>query len=687
MKDYRTNMKVRLLLTFLAVFLTGLTRTGADESKWISIGRLHDWYSSAGCEIETGRRHQTSDQQDGLRFNAQFRDQDVKAAKGLWIGVKNYTDPLANNKVFNYKVVHCGPRVLDDQSEYMPQSFRLYGRFDKPTVVVDGIVSSKIQYMDAVDEVVDNMEADRMLETIVNTSVGITMTRKTYAYSNPGYDNIFIHEYTFKNTGIINKSGTVNQQDLEGVFFYWQFRMAMTKEACTYGENGWMPQNATWGANTVLKVLGQDPAANDPFRCFYAWSGKHSKTNFNSIGAPYATGDGHLGAPQYMGVVTLHADKSVSDPSNDPYQPATTNFIRSDDPLCSDNDQFNDAKMALEYGRMSFGHPETQLADMVGDGFADIDNGGFSQELGYGPYDIPFGDSIKIVVAEGVNGLARDMCYEIGSKWLNNEAPFRLPDGNTTSNADEYKNSWVYTGVDSLMQSFERISQIFSGEKAITIPPPPPTYFEVKSGGDRIILTWSSESESHANFKGYRVYRAVHIPDTTYELVFECGAGTDNPTIVNTYDDIKAQRGLNYYYYVTAFDDGSSNVFEPGVPMESSKFYTMTQEPAYLRRPAGNSLEAIRIVPNPYNIKAKNLQYGESGPDRIMFYNLPPVCTIKIYTVRGDLIKTIEHTDTSGDESWNSITESRQIVVSGVYVVYFETPNGESITKKLVVIR
>jgi hypothetical protein len=90
-----------------------------------------------------------------------------------------------------------------------------------------------------------------------------------------------------------------------------------------------------------------------------------------------------------------------------------------------------------------------------------------------------------------------------------------------------------------------------------------------------------------------------------------------------------------------------------------------------LRRKAGDNLDAIRIVPNPFNIKAKDLQYtGE--PDKIMFLNIPAYCTIRIYTERGDLIKTIEHTDGSGDEAWNSVTSSRQVIVSGIYIVHFE---------------
>ncbi|MFQ5772482.1 MAG: hypothetical protein ACE5HX_18240, partial [bacterium] len=71
----------------------------------------------------------------------------------------------------------------------------------------------------------------------------------------------------------------------------------------------------------------------------------------------------------------------------------------------------------------------------------------------------------------------------------------------------------------------------------------------------------------------------------------------------------------------------------------------------------------------------------------LAFFGLPPKCTIKIFTERGDLVETIEHIDGTGDEFWNSITSSRQVIVSGIYIAYFEAPDGESTTRKIIIIR
>jgi hypothetical protein len=110
--------------------------------------------------------------------------------------------------------------------------------------------------------------------------------------------------------------------------------------------------------------------------------------------------------------------------------------------------------------------------------------------------------------------------------------------------------------------------------------------------------------------------------------------------------------------------------------------------------PASTDLSQIRVVPNPCHLGAQEgIQYT-GAPDKINFVNLPEICTIKIYNFNGDLLNVIEHTNGSGDEAWQDITRkyylttsSQQDVVSGVYIAYIETPNGESTTVKFIIVR
>ena len=68
-----------------------------------------------------------------------------------------------------------------------------------------------------------------------------------------------------------------------------------------------------------------------------------------------------------------------------------------------------------------------------------------------------------------------------------------------------------------------------------------------------------------------------------------------------------------------------------------------------------------------------------------MFINIPPVCTIKIYTMSGDLVATVEHTNGTSEEPWNQITDARQLIYTGVYLYVVESDMGDKIGKFVIV--
>ena len=259
------------------------------------------------------------------------------------------------------------------------------------------------------------------------------------------------------------------------------------------------------------------------------------------------------------------------------------------------------------------------------------------------------------------------------------------------------------TGHDSISAVAMAATWAYENNYDVPQAPPPPS-IEVLSMSDQIRVSWGSESEAAADFSGYRVYRArgqwfPGIPEYEYEflggwdLIFECGGNSGNP-VVYIYDDTEAQRGISYYYYVVAFDDGTDNGNDydgqPVGSLTSSMFANMTTQPVSLTRPAG-TLETVAIVPNPYNISASQLQFT-GDLNKIMFFGLPEQCTIRIFTESGDLVKTIEHLG-SGDEPWGKVefewqtTDDGQLVVSGIYIAHIETPDGKSVIKKFVVVR
>ncbi len=682
----------------------------ARTIRWLRVGDLHSWYMNLGAEIEIGRTSSANEQLDGLRWEALYRYQDTEVAKGLWIGSTNYEEHL-NTNIYTNKVIGVGPRSAPTD-QFLPYEFKMIGRFNAPLVIVDGEAATENRLNDVVDEVDPNLVPDRMIVNKLHTSMGVSVTRKMMAFSQQNHDDYFIYDYVFKNTGIVDLDGTVVERTLTDVMFFFQYRYGFGLEAFRCVGCGWAPNNSiTWGYNTVNQVIGQDPSASDfEMRAQYSWYGKHSASPFASLGAPWRNGDGHMAAPQFAGVATIHADTAPGNTADDLNQPTTTFHIGSDRGPQANN-QFDANLMTRKYNAMTAGHSEPSHAELVGDGFADrfsaSEFGGYAQGQGFGPYTLAPGDSIHIVLAEGVKGINRTRNFDVGAQWIRGlagtQTEFEMPDGTIGTDANAFKDAWFWTGEDSIKQTFRLAIDNYNSNYNIPQAPPPPRIFEVQSGGDQIILSWADNATSWPNFNGYRVYRAIGRPDTTYEKIFEC----DLSNLVHEYRDRSVpgsalQPSKDVYYYVQSVDDGSTNDVKPGEPLASSKFYTMTNKPAELLTPAAEVLSAVRVVPNPYDIRSRSLQFGTEPAqrDQISFFGLPPECTIKIYTERGDLIDTIIHDNGSGTERWQSLTSSDQTIVSGVYIAHFEVPRdltdvdgnvqfraGDSITRKFIVIR
>ncbi len=680
MKLKNNIKKLSIILLVGLIFIPGKTRAQYNN-KWMTVGSFQDWYSEIGCEIEEGF---VKNQQYGGQWPAIHPQQDSKAARGLWIGATNFTDE--KGATWGNKVVHVGPRVTGT-GEFFPQKFQLISKFDLPQVSVDG--NPSINNPIEVDAVDPTIKPDLEIDNIVNTQLGLTMHRKIYQFSSPGNDNYMIYDYTFTNTGNTNGDSKIElpNNTLTGVYFYWQYRNAMNRES--FSEFG---NQVQWGYNTMNDARGdgqqniaqyKDPP-DQLFRAQWSYNGHYIFfTQYDNIGGPLwfaATyvpkGDtvGRLSAIQYYGVVTLHADKSAEDTTDDIGQPSTTNFIGSDDLYESNNDSFNEVKMQNEYTAiMASGHsprhawvvqPDGKFDQPTGDpaSVTQVKSGGASFGNGYGPYTFKPGESVHIVMAEAIAGLSREAATRIGIQYKK---------GIINAKA---KNDSVFTGQDSLFQTFGRAMANYNSGYNITEPPLPPKTFNITSGGDKISLSWDTYQASDPNLKGFNIYRATGQYDSAYTLIKQASPSD------KSFDDTSPIRGLSYYYYVTSVGNNG---------LESSEYFTQSYDPATLKRPAGTSMDQIRVVPNPFNISAdKTLGFGDQQSNRLAFFNIPGQCTIRIFTEIGELIYTINHTDGSGDAYWDSVTSSQQLVVSGVYIAVIDNnATGERKIIKFVVIR
>ncbi|UCD64646.1 MAG: hypothetical protein JSW34_04205 [Candidatus Zixiibacteriota bacterium] len=157
---------------------------------------------------------------------------------------------------------------------------------------------------------------------------------------------------------------------------------------------------------------------------------------------------------------------------------------------------------------------------------------------------------------------------------------------------------------------------------------------------------------------------------------------------------------IPHWVNVTAFDFGDATT---GVrPLESALGVgAKSAYPLGTFETTAESRASVYVYPNPYRIDAGYRDEGFEGrteddrPDyrvrAIHFRNLPPRCSISIYSLDGDLVRRLEHDmdpsdPNSSHDTWNLITRNTQMVVSGLYYWVVEAEDGSTQMGKLVII-
>jgi hypothetical protein len=96
------------------------------------------------------------------------------------------------------------------------------------------------------------------------------------------------------------------------------------------------------------------------------------------------------------------------------------------------------------------------------------------------------------------------------------------------------------------------------------------------------------------------------------------------------------------------------------------------------------NLEQVLAVPNPFRASEA---WDQAAQNEIHFINLPKVATIKIFTVSGDLVRTLSHNDSIRDfERWDLKSGAGQPVASGIYLYRVESA-AYAFQNRLIIIR
>ena len=257
----------------------------------------------------------------------------------------------------------------------------------------------------------------------------------------------------------------------------------------------------------------------------------------------------------------------------------------------------------------------------------------------------------------------------------------------------------LFTVIDGLRGYFQNYEE--TGSFQIPVIPKPKV--SATAGDRKVILSWDDSldvhyinefiSDPHNDLEGYIIYRTTDpfLKSWTALDTIPMQYKSDSIVTKNAYqyvDSSDVYNGFTHYYSVCAYRYSQFGDIEETIKL-SSVDNVATQENAVELNPTTapvqnkDNMDKIRVVPNPYVVSAQwdrkrlgNTVYGE--PIRnIAFTNLPAQCTIKIFTVDGDLIKTIEHNNSTGREEWNLLTKERRPIVSGVYFYHIKSKLGE----------
>lgn len=575
----------------------------------------------------------------------------------------------------------------------------------------------------------DPLLPEERTEAVFNTTVGVTVSRRTYAWSYPGYSDFIIYDYIFKNTGRIVSvlaAGEVPnpeefQQQLNELYIAFHSATSVsTKSQINFyadllcvqaGAFGWQPPYHDFyhvdDDGTLLYSTNYNGGKEPP--PFYDCPRKDNELWKQKFGP-------ELHSPAAFGWLMLHADPGKAGPRANP----------APDILRIDNHKGN----LVPPPDLEFFKPNEKSSKEY---FDWITTGTLQEGLGnngdrmnlftktFGPFALAPGDSVRIVLAE----IAGVMDYH---EVIKGDPEGHFPDSTIAAirrNAVLARNA-VAWGMGAT------VGGIPLAADAPEPPPAPETDAVNASVGIEeaaIAVTWDLVAEETTfadgsggtfynglnDLAGYRIYRSTdfqytsdteppvlrgaawtllaEIPKAEFSTWFDSEIGRYK------YVDKTVEFGRRYGYYVSAYRTPASS-------WTSANGTVVTNLPAlesgsHRRTPPASALPGpvssfdIYAAPNPFVFGNVDRSFGLSDPYRVEFRNLPERATLRIYTVSGDLIRTLKHGpdergNVYGSISWDQKSDSGLLVAPGLYLfqVQSETQGlNEAFIGRLMIIR
>lgn len=344
------------------------------------------------------------------------------------------------------------------------------------------------------------------------------------------------------------------------------------------------------------------------------------------------------------------------------------------------------------------------------------------KNINFGPYTLNLGDTVHFAIAEVVGYGAdavkaveggRDSATGKSSYQWNKVPSWNRPaysydkSHNPVKMTDNYLKDYGYpdyvnSNVHNVQQVAHKAFEAYLGLDSVGIysklpmhpdelpskgvytmamPCPAPAITIANTDTGTVLVRWNRAAESFSSprltgvLSKYKVYRAT-VGMGPWKLLDTVSVGSLLDSTGNYLfkdDDQTFQIGDYAYYAVTSVDN---NGYESGKT-------NITRFKKNLR--AVKKLGKVYATPNPFLLKSG---YGTgTDADRITFFGLPKVCTIRIFSFAGNLVETIEHNIDEFSEDYWQVTKNGQSIASGIYFYVVSTPSGEKYSGKMLVIK
>lgn len=302
-------------------------------------------------------------------------------------------------------------------------------------------------------------------------------------------------------------------------------------------------------------------------------------------------------------------------------------------------------------------------------------SGGHSAAMGFGPYTLAPGESVRIVLVEAAAGLSREANERIGRAYKaaprnTRDTPSGILPVTINGESGKTKAEWVFTSRDSLFQTFRRAIANHASGYALPEAPRPPAAFSVEGLGDRISLSWLATAGGPTPDR-YEIYRAQGREDSAYVHLHTA------PPEARSFDDVTALHDRNYFYYLVAVKDGAER------PLKSSRYETQTYHAAQVKywtaaasgEHLPDHLHLHPATPNPF------------GAQTTLRFDVPEAAevTITIYNALGSEVARLAD-GTFYPAGTHDLTWDAADLPSGVYLVRL-TAGGHSTTRTITHIR